>query len=82
MSDDAVVEELTEIAGIGPWSAKMVLMFGLAREDVFPVEDLGIRAGMHEVVDPDLTRAQMRKHAEAWAPHRSHASLLLWNAVE
>lgn len=82
MGDDAVADELTEIAGVGPWSAKMFLMFGLGREDVFPVEDLGIRSGMHEVVDPDLTRAEMRDHAETWAPHRSHASLLLWNAVD
>lgn len=79
-SDDAVVEELTEIAGVGPWSANMVLMFGLGREDVFPVGDLGIRQGMHEHVDPDLTRAEMVEHAEAWAPYRSYASLLLWKA--
>lgn len=82
MSDEAVAAELTDIAGVGPWSAKMVLVFGLGREDVFPVEDLGIRAGMHAVVDPDLTRAEMVDHAEAWAPHRSYASLLLWRAVD
>jgi len=82
MSDETVADELTEIAGIGPWSADMVLMFGLGREDVFPVGDLGIRQGMHDVVDPDLTRAEMVEHAETWAPHRSYASLLLWNAVD
>ncbi|GAB3688394.1 DNA-3-methyladenine glycosylase [Salinarchaeum chitinilyticum] len=82
MSDEAVVDELTEIAGVGPWSADMVLMFGLGREDVFPVGDLGIRQGMHELVDPELTRAEMVEHAETWAPHRSYASLLLWRAVD
>jgi len=82
VDDDAVLAELTDIAGVGPWSAKMVLMFGLAREDVFPVEDLGIRAAMEEVVDPELTRAEMRSHAERWAPHRSYASMLLWRAIE
>lgn len=82
MDDEAVIADLTEVAGVGPWSAKMVLMFGLGRRDVFPVEDLGIRAGMREVVDPDLDRASMVEHAEAWKPYRSHASLLLWRAVE
>jgi DNA-3-methyladenine glycosylase II len=45
-SDDEVVEELTAIHGVGPWTAKMFLQFCLGREDVFPVEDLGIRRAM------------------------------------
>jgi DNA-3-methyladenine glycosylase II len=61
----------------------MVLVFGLGRPDVFPVEDLGIRKGMTEVFDDgDLTRAEMRDRAAAWEPYRSYASLYLWRAVD
>jgi DNA-3-methyladenine glycosylase II len=82
MADDAVADEVTEIRGVGPWTAKMFLMFGLGREDVFPVEDLGIRKGMETVFDDELTRAEMRERATEWAPYRSYASLYLWRAVE
>jgi DNA-3-methyladenine glycosylase II len=60
----------------------MFLMFGLGREDVFPVEDLGIRKGMEAVFDDEMSRAEMRERATEWAPYRSYASLYLWRAVE
>lgn len=82
MDDEAVLAELTELEGFGPWTGKMVLLFGLARPDVFPVEDLGVRAAMHEFVDPELTRGEMNDRAEDWAPYRSYATLLLWEALE
>jgi DNA-3-methyladenine glycosylase II len=81
-SDAAVVDELTGVRGVGDWTAKMFLMFCLGREDVFPVEDLGIRQGMWEFVDGDLTRGEMSDRASAWAPYRSYASLYLWRGVE
>ncbi|WP_459191375.1 DNA-3-methyladenine glycosylase family protein [Halosimplex sp. J119] len=82
MSDDEVREELTAIHGIGPWTANMFLMFGLAREDVFPVGDLGIRKGMELLFDEELTRGEMVDAAERWRPYRSYASLYLWNHYE
>lgn len=82
MDDQAVTAELTEIQGFGPWTAKMVLLFGLGREDVFPVEDLGVRQAVHEFVDPALSRAEMVERAEPWRPYRSYATLLLWAALE
>ena len=81
-SDQDVLEELTAIRGIGPWTGKMFLMFGLGREDVFPVEDLGIRKGMWTLIDPDLSRAAMVEWAEKWRPYRSYASLYLWQGYE
>jgi len=66
---------------VGDWTAKMFLMFVLGREDVFPVEDLGIRRGM-EALFGDLTRAEMVDRAEPWRPYRSYASLYLWRAVD
>jgi DNA-3-methyladenine glycosylase II len=81
MDRDAVVAELTDVRGVGDWTAKMFLMFVLGREDVFPVEDLGIRRGMEELFG-DLTRAEMVDRAEPWRPYRSYASLYLWRAVD
>jgi len=83
MTDDAVATELTEVRGVGPWTANMVLMFGLGREDVFPVGDLGIRQGMRVLYDDEeMTRSEMREEAEAWAPYRSYASLYVWRVAE
>jgi DNA-3-methyladenine glycosylase II len=82
MDDDTVRDELTAIHGIGPWTAKMFLLFGLARPDVFPVEDLGVRRGMEIVCDREMTRAEMRDRAARWEPYRSYASLYLWRAYE
>ncbi|WP_181687110.1 DNA-3-methyladenine glycosylase family protein [Halorhabdus salina] len=81
-SDEAVIDELTEISGIGPWTAKMFCMFALGREDVFPVEDLGIRRGMQTVYGNEMTRSAMVDHAEVWRPYRSVASLYLWQVVD
>jgi DNA-3-methyladenine glycosylase II len=82
MGDDAVIAELTEIKGVGPWTAKMQLLFSLGRPDVFPVEDLGIRKGMNAIYGDDLERSRMTEIAERWRPYRSYASLYLWRAVE
>jgi DNA-3-methyladenine glycosylase II len=81
MDDGAVVADLTAVRGVGDWTAKMFLMFVLGREDVFPVEDLGIRRGMAALFD-DPTRAEMVDLAEPWRPYRSYASLYLWRAVD
>ena len=82
MSDDAVIAELTDINGVGPWTAKMQLLFSLGRPDVFPVEDLGIRKGMHTLYGDDLERSRMEEISERWRPYRSYASLYLWRAVD
>ena len=82
MDDEAVMAELTEIRGVGPWTAKMFLLFALGRPDVFPVEDLGVRRGMEIVCDREMTRGEMRDRATEWAPYRSYASLYLWRAYE
>ncbi|MGM0591089.1 MAG: DNA-3-methyladenine glycosylase family protein [Halobacteriota archaeon] len=80
-SDQEVIDLLTSIRGIGVWTAKMYLMFGLAREDVFPVEDLGIRNGM-ELLYGEMSRDEMVQKAQTWKPYRSYASMYLWRAVD
>ncbi|QKQ98230.1 DNA-3-methyladenine glycosylase 2 family protein [Candidatus Nanohaloarchaea archaeon] len=81
MPDEEVIEELTDIHGVGEWTAKMFMIFVLAREDVFPVEDLGIRKAMEKLYGLD-SRSEMREKAEEWKPYRSIASLYLWRSVD
>lgn len=84
MDDDAVVAELTQVKGIGAWSAQMHLIFGLGRPDVWPVGDLGVRRGLGRV----LSHSEMPSPAEAeplgarWAPYRSAAALCCWAASD
>jgi DNA-3-methyladenine glycosylase II len=81
MDDAAVVDELTEITGVGRWTAEMQLVFSLGRQDVFPVGDLGIRKGMRELYG-DISREEMVERSEAWAPYRSYASRYLWRVTD
>lgn len=81
MSDEEVIEELTDIHGVGEWTANMFLIFVLGREDVFPVGDLGIRKAMEELYG-EMSRSEMREKAEDWRPYRSLASLYLWRVVD
>jgi DNA-3-methyladenine glycosylase II len=83
MPDDAVVDELTAITGVGEWTANMQLIFALGREDVFPVGDLGVRKGMASLFDLDVDdRQAMTGVAERWAPYRTYATLYCWRHVE
>jgi len=82
MDDEEARAELTDVTGVGEWTANMQLLFSLGRADVFPVGDLGIRKGMATLFDADLTRAEMVERAERWRPYRSYASLYLWRVEE
>lgn len=83
LSDEAVVEALTTVKGIGRWTAEMYLMFRLGRLDVLPVDDLGIRKAMQNawrkraLPKPDWMRAT----AEPWRPYRSVACWYLWRSL-
>jgi DNA-3-methyladenine glycosylase II len=84
MSDDAIIESLVQVRGIGPWTAQMFLMFRLGRPDVLPVLDLGVKKGaqvIHRLRKlPDETR--LEKLARPWRPWRSVASWYCWRALE
>jgi 3-methyladenine DNA glycosylase/8-oxoguanine DNA glycosylase len=84
MEDDAVVASLTQVRGIGRWTAEMFLMFRLGRPDVLPAEDYGIRKGFATVYKKrELPlRKQLEQHGERWKPYRSVASWYLWRALE
>jgi len=80
LDDEKVITELTQVKGIGPWTAQMYLMFHLGRLDVLPVGDLGIRAGARDGYGlaelPDA--ATLERLAEPWRPYRSIGSWYLW----
>lgn len=84
LDDDEVVAALTVVRGIGRWTVEMLLIFLLARPDVFPVADVGVRRGFERVLrlEGPATPAQMSARAEAWSPYRSVASWYLWRAAD
>ena len=84
LSDEAVIEALTAVRGVGVWTAQMFLMFRLGRLDVLPVLDLGIQKGMRRTyaLRKMPKPAQMERIAAGWRPYRSVACWYLWRAVE
>ena len=80
LDDEAVIEQLIAVKGIGRWTAQMFLMFSLGRLDVFPYDDLGIRSSLRELYGlSDLpTKAQSLEIAAPWQPYSTIASWYLW----
>jgi DNA-3-methyladenine glycosylase II len=84
MTDDDVIAALTQVKGIGRWSAEMFLMFRLHRPDVLPVDDLGIVNAVKNVyrLRKRPSAERIRKIGEAWRPYRSVASWYLWRTLD
>ena len=84
MEDEAIIERLTEIRGVGRWTVEMLLIFTLDRPDVLPATDLGGPARVHGL--PAHGRAaepaDLLAEGEIWRPYRSVASWYLWRASE
>lgn len=83
MDDEQVIAYITQIKGIGRWTSEMLLMFALQREDVFPVDDLGIQIVMKDLyqlssADKRGLKTQMSKIADKWTPYRTYACMHLW----
>jgi DNA-3-methyladenine glycosylase II len=84
LSDEDIVAALTEIKGVGPWTAEMFLMFHLGRHDVVSTGDLGIRRAVQIQYDlEDLPGpTDLERIAEPWRPHRTLACLYLWRSLD
>jgi DNA-3-methyladenine glycosylase II len=84
LEDEILIAELTQVKGIGRWTAEMFLMFYLARPDVLPLADLGLQRAMRLNYNRGrpLTPARMRKIGAAWAPWRSVATWYLWRSLD
>jgi DNA-3-methyladenine glycosylase II len=83
LSDEEVIEEITAIRGFGLWSAQMFLIFFLERPDVLPTGDLGIRNAIKVAyrLDEVPPPAELERIGEPWRPHRTLASLYLWESL-
>ena len=84
LADDALIERLTPIRGIGRWTVEMLLIFTFGRLDVFPLDDFGVRSGLRTACSlAELpSKRQMTVLAEPWRPYRSVASWYLWRIAE
>lgn len=83
MSNDEVIEYLTQIKGVGRWTTEMLLMFALCREDVFALDDLGLQQAVIKLYDlkhrkKKIMLNRISKISEQWSPYRTYASMYLW----
>lgn len=84
MDDEAIVDELVAIRGIGRWTAEMFLIFHLMRPDVLPLDDLGLLKGIsvNYFSGEPVTRVEAREVGDAWAPYRSVATWYIWRSLD
>jgi O-6-methylguanine DNA methyltransferase len=84
MEDEAIIERLTEVRGIGRWTVEMLLIFRLGRPDVLPAFDFGVRKGFAHTFKKSEMPApkELAKYGERWAPFRTVASWYFWRAAE
>ncbi len=84
MGDEDVISQLTQVRGIGRWTAEMFLIFSLGRQDVFPVDDLGLRKGVQALFS--LTEIpkpkEVEKLGQRWKPYRTIATWYLWKSLQ
>lgn len=84
MDDEAVIEELTQIRGIGRWTAEMFLMFNLLRPNVLPLDDLGLikAISLNYFSGEPVTRSEAREVSANWAPWRTVATWYMWRSLD
>lgn len=84
MDDESIIERMTEVRGIGRWTAEMLLIFRLGRPDVLPVDDYGVRKGFGVAFrKKELpSKKDVEKRGERWRPYRSVATWYLWRALD
>ncbi len=84
MDDEAIIEDLIRVKGIGRWSVEMFLIFHMKRPNVLPVGDLGLQRAMEKGYNKGepLTRAQMREIGANWAPWSTVATWYLWRSLD
>ena len=87
MSNEEIIDLLTQIKGVGKWTVEMLLMFSLGREDLFSVDDYGIQVAMKNIYKLDDSnkkefKEKMIRISQKWSPYRSYACLHLWKWKE
>jgi DNA-3-methyladenine glycosylase II len=84
MDDEAIIEELVAIRGIGRWTAEMFLIFHLMRPNVMPLDDMGLLKGIsvNYFSGEPVSRAEAREVGDAWSPFRSVATWYIWRSLD
>ncbi len=84
MDDEAIIDELVAIRGIGRWTAEMFLIFHLMRPNVLPLDDIGLLRGIsvNYFSGEPVSRAEAREVGDAWAPYRSVATWYIWRSLD
>ena len=82
LSDGEIIARLTQARGVGRWTVEMYLIFTLARPDVLPIDDLGVRRGAEVTFARSFTPKELAAYGQIWAPWRSLAALHLWAASD
>jgi DNA-3-methyladenine glycosylase II len=84
LEDEALIVELTQVKGIGRWTAEMFLIFFMARPDVLPLDDIGLQRAMsmHYNGGRPLAKLKMTRIGKAWAPWRSVATWYMWRSLD
>lgn len=84
MSNEDIITLLTQIKGVGRWTVEMLLMFALGREDVFSIDDYGVRSAMIkmyklEKLDKKKLNERLIKISDKWSPYRTYGCLYCWH---
>lgn len=84
MTDEEIIIHLTQVKGVGRWTAEMFLIFSLGRSDILPVDDLGLLAAVHRAYETDQRPAPsvVGEMGEQWRPWRSLATWYLWQSLK
>lgn len=83
LEDEAILERLTQVRGVGRWTVEMLLIFRLGRPDVWPVDDFAVRKAFGLLLEePNPTPKAMRERAEAWRPWRTVVAWYLWRSLD
>ncbi|GAN00166.1 DNA-3-methyladenine glycosylase II [alpha proteobacterium U9-1i] len=82
LSDEEIIERLTAARGVGRWTVEMYLIFTLGRQDVLPIDDLGVRKGAEKLYRREFTPKTLGEYGKRWAPYRSAAAWHMWRVAD
>ena len=84
MEDEAIIQELVSIKGIGRWTAEMFLIFALGRPDIFPIDDLGLIKAIYRHYNQGvkMTKPEVLLVGDGWRPYRSLGTWYMWRVLD
>lgn len=84
MSDEEVVQELVKLRGVGRWTVQMLLIFALLRQDIFPIDDIGLIRGMEKLYNSGnpLETSELYEISEKWRPYRTMGVWYIWRSID